>query len=69
MKNDLFESLTLFNAHFQELKFYRYLEVWFKSNKNPLFFQMQNDYILIKNCETDPGGILRVSLGFDQFSP
>ena len=30
---------------------------------------MENDYILIKICETHPGGILRVFLRFGLFSP
>ena len=34
-----------------------------------LFDQMKNEYILIKICETHPGGILRVFLRFGLFSP
>ena len=30
---------------------------------------MENDYILIKICETHPGGILRVFLRFGLFHP
>ena len=72
MKNDHFESLRHFSAHFLELKLFFYLKVSIKvlqKSRLLLFYQIENGNILIEIYETHPGGILRVFLGNGLFSP
>ena len=59
-------------VHIWELKFYFYLKVSIKVKQKSrllLFYQMENDNILIEINETHPGGILRVFLRNGLFSP